>query len=96
MNIRDISVKCGNCDSYQTLAGFARREEWNVYTFECDHGRCDPAVTRTLVVSRDPAALSLARLYEATSVSESGQPELNAALRRAIEVAHESASRAYR
>ena len=49
MNIRDISVKCGNCDSYQTLAGFARREEWNVYTFECDHGRCDPAVTRTLV-----------------------------------------------
>jgi hypothetical protein len=49
MNIRDISIKCGNCDSYQTLTGFARREEWNVYTFECDHGRCEPAVTRTLV-----------------------------------------------
>jgi len=49
MNIRDISIKCGNCDSYQTLAGFARREDWNVYTFECDNGRCDPAVTRTLV-----------------------------------------------
>ena len=48
MNIRDISIKCGNCDSYQTLTGFARREEWNVYTYECDHGRCDPAVTRTL------------------------------------------------
>ena len=49
MNIRDISIKCGNCDSYQTLAGFARREDWNVYTYECDNGRCDPAVTRTLV-----------------------------------------------
>ncbi len=46
-----------------------------------------PAVTRTLVVSRDPAVLSLARMYEANTVSESGQPELNAALRRAIEVA---------
>ena len=49
VNIRDISIKCGNCDSYQTLTGFARREEWNVYTYECDHGRCDPALTRTLV-----------------------------------------------
>lgn len=46
-----------------------------------------PAVTRTLVVSRDPAVLALARLYQANTVSESGQPELNAALRRAIEVA---------
>lgn len=46
-----------------------------------------PAVTRTLVVSRDPAALSLARMYQANTVSESGQPELNAALRRAIQVA---------
>ncbi|HRE27831.1 MAG TPA: 2-phospho-L-lactate guanylyltransferase [Anaerolineales bacterium] len=46
-----------------------------------------PTVTRTLVVSRDPAVLSLARLYQANTVSESGQPELNAALRRAISVA---------
>lgn len=46
-----------------------------------------PAVTRTLVVSRDPAVLSLARMYQANTVSESGQPELNAALRRAIQVA---------
>ncbi len=46
-----------------------------------------PSISRTLVVSRDPAVLSLARLYQANTVSESGQPELNAALRRAIEVA---------
>jgi len=49
VNIRDISVKCGNCDTYQTLTGFARRDEWNVYTYECENDRCDPAVTRTLI-----------------------------------------------
>lgn len=49
MNIRNISVKCGNCNTYQTLAGFARNEEWNVYTYECENDTCDPAVTRTLV-----------------------------------------------
>ena len=49
VNIRNISIKCGNCNTYQTLASFARREEWNVYTFECENGVCDPAVTRTLV-----------------------------------------------
>jgi len=31
------------------LSGFARREEWNVYTYECENDLCDPAVTRTLV-----------------------------------------------
>ncbi len=49
MNIRDISIKCGHCDSYQTLTGYARREGWNVYTYECENQTCDPAVTRTLV-----------------------------------------------
>lgn len=49
VNIRDISIKCGNCGTYQTLTTFARRDDWNVYTFECDNSRCDPAVTRTLV-----------------------------------------------
>lgn len=49
VNIRDISIKCGNCDTYQTLAGFARRGEWNVYTYECENDVCDPSVTRTLV-----------------------------------------------
>ena len=49
INIRNISIKCGNCDTYQTLSGFGQREEWNVYTYECENGLCDPAVTRTLV-----------------------------------------------
>lgn len=49
VNIRNISIKCGNCNTYQTLASFSRREEWNVYTFECENEVCDPAVTRTLV-----------------------------------------------
>jgi hypothetical protein len=49
INIRNISVKCGNCNTYQTLASFTRRDEWNVYTYECENGVCDPNVTRTLV-----------------------------------------------
>ena len=49
VNIRNISIKCGNCNTYQTLASYSRREEWNVYTFECENEVCDPAVTRTLV-----------------------------------------------
>ena len=49
MNIRDLSVKCGQCETYQTLCSFARNGEWNVYTYECENQRCDPAVTRTLI-----------------------------------------------
>ena len=54
INIRNLSVKCGNCDTYQTLAAFGRREDWNVYTYECENDKCDPAVTRTYIeVPRD-------------------------------------------
>jgi hypothetical protein len=54
INIRNLSIKCGNCNSYQTLSSFARRDEWNVYTYECENDVCDPAVTRTLIeVPRD-------------------------------------------
>lgn len=54
INIRNISIKCGNCNTYQTLASFSRRADWNVYTYECENDVCDPAVTRTLVeVPRD-------------------------------------------
>lgn len=49
INIRNISIKCGHCDTYQTLSGFQRRDEWNVYTYECENDVCDAAVTRTLV-----------------------------------------------
>lgn len=64
INIRNISIKCGNCNTYQTLTTFGQREEWNVYTYECENDTCDPAVTRTLVevpkeldsfARRDPA-----------------------------------------
>jgi hypothetical protein len=34
INIRNISIKCGNCNTYQTLTAFGQREEWNVYTYE--------------------------------------------------------------
>ncbi|MEM7356744.1 MAG: hypothetical protein AAF657_38365, partial [Acidobacteriota bacterium] len=47
INIRNVSIKCGNCDKYQTLSHFARRGEWNVYTYECENAVCDAAVTRT-------------------------------------------------
>ena len=49
IDIRNLSIKCGNCDTYQTLSTFSRRAEWNVYTYECENGICDPAVTRTLL-----------------------------------------------
>lgn len=39
-----------------------------------------------LVVSRDTAALSLARRFEAQTIQESGTPELNLALTRATQV----------
>jgi hypothetical protein len=49
VNIRNLSIKCGNCTTYQTLSAFARRDEWNVYTYECENDTCDPAVTRTYI-----------------------------------------------
>jgi hypothetical protein len=55
INIRNISIKCGHCNAYQTLSRYERRGEWNVYTYECENGVCDPAVTRTLI--EVPAAL---------------------------------------
>lgn len=49
VNIRNISIKCGNCNTYQTLVSFARKDELNVYTYECENDTCVAAVTRTLV-----------------------------------------------
>ena len=46
-----------------------------------------PEVDQILVVSRDPAALALARDYGARTVQEDGQPDLNTALQRATVVA---------
>jgi len=44
-----------------------------------------PEIRRVLVISRDSAALTLAREYQARTVTESGTPDLNTALRRATE-----------
>lgn len=49
IDIRNLSVQCGNCRTYQTLCSFSRREDWHVYTYECENETCDPAVTRTLL-----------------------------------------------
>ena len=49
INIRNLSIKCGNCGTYQTLSGFERSDEWHVYTYECENEICDPEVTRTLL-----------------------------------------------
>ncbi len=46
-----------------------------------------PEISRVLVVSRDPAALALARDLNAQTVTEAGAPDLNRALARATQVA---------
>lgn len=49
INIRNLSIKCGNCGTYQTLSGFRVEGEWHAYTYECENGICEPSVTRTFV-----------------------------------------------
>lgn len=49
INIRNLSVKCGQCGTYQTLCSYRPEGELNVYTYECENEVCDPAVTRTLI-----------------------------------------------
>jgi 2-phospho-L-lactate/phosphoenolpyruvate guanylyltransferase len=46
-----------------------------------------PEIKNTLVVSRDPEALTIAREYGARTVQEQGSPQLNTALTRATMVA---------
>ena len=55
--------------------------------------RNTPAVSQTLVVSRDPAALAIAREYGARTVLEDGTPNLNSALTRATMLARNYATR---
>ena len=49
INIRDLSIRCGRCQQYQTLSSYQRRGDWNVYTYECENDVCDPEASRTLV-----------------------------------------------
>ncbi|RPI34296.1 MAG: 2-phospho-L-lactate guanylyltransferase [Chloroflexota bacterium] len=52
-----------------------------------------PEIEHVLVVSRDPAALALAREHGARTVQENGAPHLNVALTRATVVVKNYASR---
>jgi 2-phospho-L-lactate guanylyltransferase len=54
--------------------------------------RNTPTVTQTLVVSRDPAALAIAREFGARTVLEDGNPNLNSALTRATILARNYAT----
>jgi hypothetical protein len=49
IDLRNLSIRCGHCDTYQTLSDYAQRGEWNVYTYECENDSCDPEVTRTFL-----------------------------------------------
>jgi len=49
--------------------------------------RSIPEIDQVLVISRDPAALALARNHGARTVQENGAPELNRALARATVIA---------
>ncbi len=64
IDIRNLSVMCGHCNTYQTLTAFRRREDWNVYVYECENDVCDTEKSRTLIevprhldvfARRDPA-----------------------------------------
>jgi len=50
-------------------------------------------ISQTLVVSRDPSALAIARQYGARTVLEDGTPDLNGALTRATLLARNYATR---
>jgi 2-phospho-L-lactate guanylyltransferase len=52
-----------------------------------------PELEHVLVISRDQAALALAREYGARTIQESGAPQLNVALARATVVAQNHATR---
>jgi hypothetical protein len=70
-----MSVKCGNCDSYQTIVGFQKLEEKNVYTYECENEICDPNVTRTIVEVPKHLDNSTKRAEELPYYSGEEEPE---------------------
>ena len=49
VNIRDLSIQCGQCRTYQTLTDFEACDGFNRYTYECENETCETSVTRTLV-----------------------------------------------
>jgi len=80
------------------LAGVLSPEERNdlnrrLLTHTLETLNAIPEIEQILVISRDQAALSLAREHEARTVLENGAPELNVALARATIVAKNYATR---
>ena len=55
INIRDLSLRCGRCMNFMTLAEYAPRDGWNAYTYVCDAGTCSGEASRAVV--EVPAAL---------------------------------------
>ena len=49
INIRDLSIRCGQCMNFMTLASYEARDGWNAYTYQCEGGACDAAAARTVV-----------------------------------------------
>ena len=73
------------------LSGVLAQEErtaLNIYLLghTLDMLNATPEIEHTLVISRDPVALALARSHKAQTVQEDGSPQLNLALTRATRV----------
>jgi hypothetical protein len=70
-----MSVKCGNCETYQTIVGFRKLPDKNVYTYECENDRCDPNVTRTIVEVPREVDNSTKRAEELPYYASEEEPE---------------------
>jgi 2-phospho-L-lactate/phosphoenolpyruvate guanylyltransferase len=73
----------------------SEREDLNIHLLKhtLDILKSVPEIEHVLVVSRDPAALALARNHKARTLLEDGAPHLNVALTRATLVAKEYSTR---
>ena len=49
INIRDLSIRCGRCGTYQTLSAWEPGDGFNAYAYECEDTGCDPAASRTIL-----------------------------------------------
>jgi len=70
-----MSVRCGNCDTYQTVVKFQKHPEKNVYVYECENDLCDPNVTRTIVEVPKEIDNSTKRAEELPYYSREPDPE---------------------
>jgi hypothetical protein len=70
-----MSVKCGNCETYQTIVGFQKLPDKNVYTYECENDQCDPNVTRTIVEVPKEVDNSTKRAEELPYYAAGEEPE---------------------